>query len=370
MSVPFIDLSFQYTQVKQGFLSKVESIFDTKGFILGPHVEELEKKLQSAYGIAHALGLSSGSDALILALMALNIGPGDEVITTPFSFFATAGSIARLGAKPVFVDVDPVTLNIDPSKIQQAITKNTKAIMPVHIYGQMADMDPIMEIAKSARLFVIEDAAQAIGAAYRSKDGRNYFAGAMGDVGCFSFYPTKNLGASGDAGLVTTQNTDLAEKMRCLRNHGDMSRYQHKYIGGNFRMDAIHAALLVERLPYLDSQTEERCKTAEKYTNALKSKITPPACLPQCSHIYHQYTIRTNQREKLKTHLQQHAIGHTVFYPVPLHLQECFQKFGYKAGDFPMAETATLEVLSLPIFPGLTSDQQKKVIDTVLALFE
>ncbi|MBI4051671.1 MAG: DegT/DnrJ/EryC1/StrS family aminotransferase, partial [Elusimicrobia bacterium] len=325
----------------------------------------------------YAIGVSSGTDALLLALMALEIEPGDEVITTPFSFFATAGTIARVGAKPVFVDIDPITYNIDPAKIEPAITPKTKAIIVVHLYGQCAEMEPILKLAQKHNLSVIEDAAQSIGAEYRG--GKR--TGSMGNIGCLSFFPTKNLGALGDAGMVLSNDAALAERMEILRVHGAKPKYYHKFIGGNFRLDAIQAAVLNVKMNYLDQWTKKRQENADRYTSLFKNSklLQQTGSLPKAIyreagmphyHIYNQFIIRVPQRDRLREYLQKQGISTEIYYPVPFHLQECFRSLGYKQGDFPEAERASQETLALPIYPGLSASQQKTVVETIQKFYE
>jgi dTDP-4-amino-4,6-dideoxygalactose transaminase len=336
-------------------------------FVLGETVETFENQLAAYCGCAHAVGMSSGTDALIAALMALQIGPGDQVITSPFTFFATGGSIARVGATPVFVDIEPVGFNIDPSAIEAAVTNKTRAIMPVHLYGQMAEMDAIMAVANRHNLHVIEDAAQAIGATYKGRG-----AGTVGDIGGLSFYPTKNLSALGDAGACVTGDASLNDMLRTMRLHGEVSRYHHQYIGGNFRIDAIQAAMLSIKLPHLESWTDERRALATRY-NALFDALplTTPRELPDRRHVYHQYTVRVpdGRRDDLAQHMAKRGISHGVFYPVPLHVQQCFAHLGGQEGDLPVAEQAAREALSLPIFPGLTDSQQDTVAHAIGEFF-
>ena len=363
--VPLLDLSAHYENIQQDVLSAIEEVFRSKQFILGDKVEQLEKEINAYCNTAFSIGVSSGTDGLLMALMALDIHQGDEVITSPFTFFATAGCIARVGATPVFVDIDPDTYNIDPSKIEAVITPQTKAIMPVHLFGQMADMDVIRDIAKRHGLFVIEDAAQAIGSEYASKDGKTYRAGAMGDVGVFSYFPSKNLGCCGDGGHVVTQTQHLADKLKSIRNHGAKERYYHDFIGGNFRLDAIQAAILLVKLPYLEEQHRLRQKNAAFYNQALQGTVSVPITKPLTRMIYNQYTIRVPNRASLQTFLTNRHIGQAVYYPVPLHLQACFAYLGYKSGDFPHAEQAAKEVLSLPIYAELTDLQKQSVVQAI-----
>ena len=366
MKVPLLDLQAQHRSIKSEIDKVVSEVFDSQYFILGPRVAEFEKAVAAYCGCAYACGVSSGTDALLIALMAEGIGTGDEVITSPYTFFATAGSIARTGARPVFVDVDPATFNINPALIAGKITPRPKAIMPVHLYGQSADMDPIMELAKKYGLAVIEDACQAIGTEYK---GRR--VGSIGDYGCFSFFPSKNLGGAGDGGLVTTNDPQRAAKLNSLRNHGMEPKYYHKMIGGNFRLDAIQAAVLNVKLKHLEAWTSARRANAKRYDSlfeksslAKKGLISLPAVVRE-RHIFNQYVIRAPRRDELIVHLKKHDIGCEVYYPVPLHLQECFAHLGHKAGDFPVSERAAQETLALPVYPELTDEQARFVVDTV-----
>ncbi len=363
--VPLLDLKAQYASIREEVRAKVDEIMDNQAFILGPEVEAFEKNAAPYCGTSYAVGVSSGTDALMAALMALDIGPGDEVMTTPFSFFATAGTIARLGAKPVFVDIDPGTFNIDSDKIEAALTGGTKAVLPVHLFGQCAHMDPILEIAAKHGLAVVEDAAQAIGAEYRERR-----AGSMGDAGCFSFFPSKNLGGFGDGGLVTTNDAELAERVRLLRVHGAPSGYRHSMVGGNFRLDALQAAVLGIKLKRLDGWTEGRRKNAADYARRFEDAdlVGKEITLPvdgQDRHIYNQYVIRAENREGLRRHLSELNIGHAVYYPLPLHLQECFAHLGGKEGDFPVSETAAKEVLALPVYTELNEDQRAYIVEGI-----
>jgi len=381
MNVPLLDLRAQYLSIKPEIDAAVAEVLNSQIFILGPRVQECEREVARYSNCSHGIGMSSGTDALLACLMAEDIGPDDEVITTPYTFFATVGSIARLGAKPVFVDIDPVTYNIDVSKIESRITAKTRAIMPVHLYGQMAQMDEIMEIARRRGVAVIEDAAQAIGAEYKGKR-----AGSIGDYGCFSFFPSKNLGAAGDAGLTVTNNPQKAEKLALLRAHGSKPKYYHKIIGGNFRLDAIQAAIVSVKLRYLDQWTAARQHNAERYTRLLGQTglkiadtrayaggassvdlIVPTAT--EDRHIFNQYIIRTRQRDRLKAALEAKGIGTEIYYPVPMHVQECFSYLGHKKGDFPQAEAAADETLALPIYPELTDDQAAFVVAAIVEFF-
>ncbi len=363
MNVPLLDLKAQFAPMRAEIMAAVSEVFESQYFILGPQVAAFEQECAAYIGAPHAVGVSSGTDALLLALMALGIGPGDEVITTPYTFFATAGSVARLGATPVFVDIVPDTYNMDVSKIAAAITPRTKAIMPVHLYGQCVDMDPLLALARKHQLFVIEDAAQAIGARYKDKQ-----AGTLGTVGCFSFFPSKNLGGAGDGGLVTTSDAALCEKMKQLRMHGMEPKYYHALIGGNFRLDALQAAVLRVKLKYLNAWHEGRRKNAAKYNAAFARcpAIVTPTVRPDCYMIYNQYVIRVPQRDKVLAALKAATIGSEVYYPVALHQQKCFAYLGCRPGAFPEAERAACETLALPIYPELTDEQLRYVAETVL----
>ncbi|RPI52684.1 MAG: DegT/DnrJ/EryC1/StrS family aminotransferase [Acidobacteria bacterium] len=368
--VPLLDLKAQFAPLRAEVLAAIARVCDAQQFILGPEVEALERELAAFLDVAHAIGVSSGTDALLAALMALDVGPGDEVVTTPFSFFATAGSIARLGARPVFVDIDPLTFNIDAPAVEWAITPNTKAIIPVHLFGQSADMDTILDIASRKSVAVVEDAAQAIGTTYRNRT-----VGGLGTIGCFSFFPTKNLGTFGDGGLVTTRDAALARKLRAIRQHGGETKYHHDSIGGNFRLDALQAAILRVKLPYLDGWTRARRRNAERYdamfaSAGLAGVVRPPARAAQSTHIYHQYVIRTPDRDRLRAHLRARDIGTEVYYPLPLHLQPCFRGLGYSAGSFPAAEAAAKDVLALPIYGELTEAQQTWVVESIREFFQ
>jgi len=365
--VPLLDLQAQYAPIEADIRAAFETVLSEKQFIMGPQIAALEKEAAIYCQTRYALGVSSGTDALVLALMAMNIGTGDEVITTPFTFFATAGSIARVGATPVFVDVDPETFNIDASKIAAAITPKTKAIMPVHLFGQMADMDSIMAIAKANKLYVIEDAAQSLGSEYTSKDGKTYRAGTMGDVGCFSFFPSKNLGCLGDGGLVSTNDPELYDKMNIMRVHGSKPKYYHHVVGGNFRLDTLQAAFLLVKLPLLEQQHKERIQNAAYYTQQLAgiSGIQLPAVNTPGRMIYNQYTIVAKDRDALHQALNTAKVGNAIYYPVPLHLQECFAYLGHKAGDFPIAEQRVADVLSIPIYSELTQEQMDYVVAAI-----
>lgn len=366
--VPFIDLTVQYSQISREVLSAVERVLAEQKFVLGEEVASLEQEIAEYCDARHAIGVNSGTDALILALMALDIGPGDEVITTPFSFFATASCIERVGARPVFVDIDPVTFNISPEAIADAITPNTRAIIPVHLYGQCADMESIWRLAVKHGLAVIEDAAQAIGAEYR---GRR--AGVLGTIGCFSFFPTKNLGGAGDGGMVTTDDPSLAKRIRSLRVHGDVGHYEHAEIGINSRLDALQATILRVKLRSLDSWTEARRENGRTYDAMfeaadLSDAITLPATRPENHHVYNQYVIRVAgrlTRDELQQSLRNQQVGCAVYYPKPLHLQKCFSHLGYREGQLPVSEQASREVLALPIYPELPRAHLEQVVCSV-----
>jgi len=362
MQVPLLDLVAQYKSIKEDVLKQINEVLDTQRCIGGPKVEELECAIAGLSGCKYAVGVSSGTDALINSLMSLGIGPGDEVITTPFTFFATAGSIARVGATPVFVDIDPVTYNINPALVEGAITKRTKAIMPVHLFGQMADMDPIMKIAGQASLAVIEDAAQAISATYKGKK-----AGQMGTCGCFSFFPSKNLGGIGDGGMIVTNDEQLYRQLFIMRNHGMEPKYYHKCVGGNFRLDPVQAAALLAKVPHLDTWSEARRKNAAYYNKKFKgTSVQTPVISDDCVSIYNQYVIRVPRRDDVVKHLQSKKIGCEIYYPVPMHLQECFAYLGKPAGSFPESERAAREVMALPVYPELTHEMQDHVVQTIL----
>jgi len=367
ITVPLLDLKAQYAPLKGRVMEAVEAIFDSQWFVNGQAVGDLEKAIASYCGCAEAVGVSSGTDALLCAMMALGIAPGDEVITTPYTFFATAGSIARLGAKPVFVDIDPATYNLDAAKIEAAITDKTKAIVPVHLFGQCADMDPILKIAQARNLLVIEDAAQAIGAEYQERR-----AGSMGTVGCFSFFPSKNLGGAGDGGMITTQDTGLAEKLRDFRNHGSRPKYYHQWVGGNFRLDTIQAAYLLIKLEHLDAWHVARRRNAARYDELLADieEVRVPSLGDHNTSIYNQYAIRVPKRDKLKQHLADANVGTEIYYPLCLHEQACFADLGYKKGDFPEAEAAAAESLALPIYPELTDEQIVHVAEQIQKFFQ
>jgi dTDP-4-amino-4,6-dideoxygalactose transaminase len=368
-TIQMLDLKAQYLSLKPELDAAVLRVIESTQFINGPDVEAMEQEVARYCRANHCIGVSSGSDALLVALMALDVGPGDEVITTPYTFFATAGAIVRMGARPVFVDIDPATFNIDPKGIAAKITPWTRAIMPVHLFGQCAEMDPILELADKHKLAVIEDAAQAIGSEYK---GRR--AGSMGTVGCFSFFPSKNLGCFGDGGAVVTQDRALADKIRLLRGHGSHPKYFHKVVGGNFRLDSIHAAVLRIKLKHLDAWTQARQQGAAYYTNALtkyglQGLIEAPKIM-QSRHIFNQYVIRSADREELREHLKRDKITTEVYYPQPMHLQECFANFGGRKGEFPESERAAVTSLALPMYPELPNAQRERVVRSIAAYYE
>lgn len=360
MKIPMLDLDKQYETIKEEVYTAFDEVFTSKRFIGGDKINELEDKIADYCGCSEAIGVSSGTDALLISLMALGIGDGDEVITTPFTFFATAGSIYRVGAKPVFVDIDADTYNLNVDLIEEKITDKTKAIMPVHLFGQMCDMEKINEIADKHNLHVIEDAAQAIGS---EQNGQR--AGSFGDVGCFSFFPSKNLGGAGDGGMVTTNDESLAEKVRILRNHGSKPKYHHKIIGGNFRLDALQAAILLTKLPHLEKWHYGRKKNAEYYDKKLANISKTPFVKSNNRMIYNQYTLLFENRDEMQNKLTEAEIGNAIYYPRPLHLQECFSYLGYDKGDFPVSEQAAEHVLSIPIYGELTKNQQDYIISTI-----
>jgi len=364
-NIPLVDLARQYASIGRELEKTVLEVLSSGKYILGEHVAKLECEIAGYTGARYAIACASGSDALLLALMAYDVKPGDEIITTPFTFFATAGSIARLGAKPVFVDIEPDTCNIDPKKIRAKITKNTRGIMPVHLYGQPADMDPICAAARERELFVIEDAAQAVGAAYKGKN-----IGTIGDIGAFSFFPTKNLGAAGDGGFMTTNNDALAQKLMLLRVHGAGSQYIHKYVGINSRLDAIQAAILRVKLKYLEGWHAARRRHAAHYDKLFAGSVVKTPVIREGNvSVINQYVVRVPKRDQLKEYLAKLGIASCVYYPLSLSLQECFSYLGHKKGDFPVTEKAAEEVLALPVAPELTEDDIRYVAEKVLAFY-
>lgn len=384
MQVPLLDLKAQYQPLAAAMRAALERVCASQQFILGPEVRALEQAVAAYSQCRHGLGVSSGTDALLLALMALGIGPGDEVLTTPFSFFATAGTIARTGARPLFCDIDPVTFNLDPAAVETFLGEHcerrgvdlidrrtggrVRALMPVHLYGQLADMEPLMDSARRHGLHVIEDAAQAIGAA----DAQGRRAGSFGAVGCLSFFPTKNLGAFGDAGLCLSNEDALHERMEILRVHGGRPKYYHALIGGNFRIDELQAAVLNVKLPHLDAWTAARQRNAAFYDAGLREaqlgeRLQTPHAVLGARHIYNQYVVRVHDRDGLRAHLAARGIGTEIYYPVPLHLQQCFAYLGARPGDYPQAERAAAETLALPVYPELTAAQLQYVVEAIRA---
>ncbi|MCL6493991.1 MAG: DegT/DnrJ/EryC1/StrS family aminotransferase [Ignavibacterium sp.] len=387
MRVPLLDLKPQYQSLKKQLDEAIIRVAESQYFIMGPELSEMEKEFQQYLNVKHAWGVSSGTDALLLALMALDIKPGDEVIVPTYSFFATAGVVSRLFAKPVFVENDPVTFNIDPKDFEKKITSKTKAVIPVHLFGQSAEMDEIMNIANAHNLYVIEDAAQAIGTQY--KDGR--FVGTIGHIGCYSFFPSKNLGGYGDGGLIVTNDDKLSEIIRIKRVHGGEPKYYHKVIGGNFRLDAIQAAVLRVKLPHLQSWSEKRQQNAKRYNQLFieaelaeepgktkfdsRNKVLLPKAVYENSgvknyHIYNQYKIRVEKRDALREFMTKHEIGTEIYYPVPFHLQECFADLGYKKGDFPISEFSANTSIALPIYPELSDEQLQYVVSVIKKFFD
>ncbi|MBV9925993.1 MAG: DegT/DnrJ/EryC1/StrS family aminotransferase [Acidobacteria bacterium] len=372
MQVPLLDLKQQHAALRDELSAALVRVLDSQQFIMGEDVRLLEAELARYTRARYAVGCGSGSDALLLALLALDVREGSEVVTTPFTFFATAGAVVRAGARPVFVDIEPRTYNLDASKLDEIITGRTRAVIPVHLYGQMAELDGMLGVARDRGVRVIEDAAQAIGA----EDAEGRSAGAVGDAGCFSFYPTKNLGAAGEAGLVTTNDEETAERLRRLRVHGGATEYHHDEVGFNSRLDTFQAAVLRVKLPHLDAWSDARRERAAVYTRLLDEAgladvVTPPFVSEGARHIFHQYVVRVPEarRDALLEHLKAHGVGTKVYYPVPLHLQPCFADLGYKEGDFPESERAARSTLALPMFPELTGEQQEYVVETLRHFF-
>ncbi len=366
---PFLNLKAQYAEIEESVREAVDRVLKSQIFILGEEVKKFEAEVAGLVETPHAIGCASGSDALLLTLMALGIGPGDEVITTPFTFVATVGAVVRLGARPVFVDIDPATFNIDAAQIESVLSDRTRAIIPVHLFGLPANIGAIMQIAKARNLPVIEDAAQALGARY---DGRP--VGSFGATGCFSFFPSKNLGGAGDGGLITTGDASLAERLRSLRAHGARNKYHYDMVGINSRLDSLQAAILRAKLPHLDCWSAARRGNAERYRGlfadaGLLDVVTLPSCPAECLHVYNQFTIRSTDRDRLRESLQRRGIPSEIYYPVPLHLQRAFESLGYKKGQFPESESASREVLSLPIDPSLQPQQQAEVVHAVAKFY-
>jgi dTDP-4-amino-4,6-dideoxygalactose transaminase len=368
MHVPLLDLQAQFAGIRDEVLSAVVRVCDSQRFVMGPEVEAFEHVMTELLDVRHAIGVSSGTDALLVSLMALGVRSGDEVVTSTYSFFATAGAVSRVGATPVFVDIDPATFNIDVAQVAGTITPRTRALMPVHLFGQAADMDPLVELAAQAQVPIIEDAAQAIGARYRGRP-----AGGIGALGCFSFFPSKNLGAFGDAGLVTTNDDALASRVRLLRTHGAERQYHHRVVGGNFRIDALQAAVLRVKAPHLASWTAARQRNAARYrelieTAGLTRHITLPAEAEGRTHIYNQFVVRVPDRDRVKAGLEARGVGTAIYYPVPFHEQECFAHLGPWPAGFPEAERAARESLALPVFGELSDDQLRYVVDSLVAI--
>ena len=367
MKVPLLDLQAQYAEIRAAIEPAVLAVFESQRFIHGPVVEECERRIAQYSGCRHGIGVSSGTDALLACLLCAEIGPGDEVITTPYTFFATVGCICRVGARPVFVDIDPDTYNMDVDQLEDRLTSRTKAVIPVHLFGQCARMDTVGAVAQRHNLVVIEDAAQAIGAEFQGQR-----AGSMGHYGCFSFFPSKNLGCAGDGGMIVTESDARAEKLRVLRNHGAKPKYYHSLVGGNFRLDAIQAAVVNVKLDYLDGWTQARCRNADRYREMFAGAgrhVTDRVRLPRTAvrdrQIFNQFVIRAERRDELARHLREHGIGTEVYYPVPIHLQECFSQLSHRAGDFPASEAAAKETLALPIYPELQAGQQQAVVSAI-----
>ena len=368
-AVPLLDLHAQYAPLREAILAAVTRVCDSQRYIMGPEITAFEEEIAELIGVRHAVAVSSGTDALLLALMTLDIKPGDEVITSTYSFFATAGAIARVGARPVLVDIDPATFNLDPTGVAAAVTPRTRAIMPVHLFGLSADLDPLVATAERAGVPIIEDAAQAIGATYKGTA-----IGGMGAAGCFSFFPSKNLGALGDAGLLTANEPEVAARARLLRTHGMAPKYYHHAIGANFRMDALQAAVLRVKAPHLPAWTEARRVNAARYArlfadSGLLDRVALPIEPAGCRHIFNQFVIRVADRDQLKRHLDARGIGNEVYYPVPFHLQPCFADLRYRRGDFPHAERAAAESLAIPIYSELSLEQQQTVVGAIAGFF-
>jgi dTDP-4-amino-4,6-dideoxygalactose transaminase len=362
VKVPLLDLKGEFVEIESEVRAAIDAVLAHRVFVLGPEVEALERRIAAEVGVGFGIAMSSGTDALLCSLMALGVGPGDEVITTPFTFFGTAGVVARLGATPVFADIDPGTFNIHPAAVEGAITKKTKAILPVHLYGQCADMDPILAMARERSIAVVEDAAQAIGAQYRGRA-----SGGMGDMGCFSFYPTKNLSAFGDAGMVVTDDAELADRCRLLRIHGSAGGYNHHLIGGNFRMDAIQGSVLGVKLNHLATWNRRRQEHADAYNAALAgAPLLTPIVMSGSASVYHQYVVRVKNRDSVRSRLTELGVSTGLYYPIPLHLQACFKYLGQGNGSFPESEKAAAEVMALPVYPQMIVEQRQHVIDSVL----
>ncbi len=380
MRVPLLDLKLQWQEIQDEVMSAVKDVAASQQFILGPKVDELEKSVAEYCGCRYGIGVSSGTDALLISLMTEGVGAGDAVLTTPYSFFATAGVISRVGAVPLFVDIDPETYNIDPKSLTEAVSNlneetrsRVKAVIPVHLFGQCAEMGAVKRTAREHGLAVIEDAAQAIGSEYEFEDGLVKRAGGIGKYGCFSFFPSKNLGAFGDGGMVTTNDETVSERLRIMRVHGSKPKYYHRMVGGNFRLDALQAAVLLVKLKYLDQWTERRRRNAELYRSLFSEKGMEEVSLPldrAMRHIYNQFVIRVQgRRDALRDYLQGCGIGCEIYYPVPLHLQPCYEPLGYEEGRFPVSEAAAKSTLALPIFPELTEQQIEYVVEKIGEFF-
>ena len=371
MTVPLLDLKAQYEKLAPDIDAAVRSVFDSQHFILGPEVQQLEREIAAYCSTQFAIGCASGSDAVLLALMAHGVGPGDEVVTTPFTFFATAGSVVRLGAKPVFADIEESTFNLDPEQFETVVTERTKAVIPVHLFGQCVAMDRIKEVAQRRGIAVIEDAAQAIGAEYCG-----IRAGSLGSVSAFSFYPSKNLGGAGDGGMLTTDDAEIDRKLRILRSHGAANKYFHDCVGINSRLDALQAAILRVKLRHLDDWTQARRANAARYRDyfrqaglAIDGQVKLPRETEENLHVYNQFVIRVDSRDDLKAFLAERGVGTEIYYPLPLHLQRCFAEFGYREGDMPESERAAKESLAIPIYPEIGETGQHYVVDTIAAFF-
>jgi len=375
--IPLLDLKAQFAGIRDDVRAALDEVVESQMFILGPGVERFEQAVARYTGATHAIGCASGTDALILSLGALGLSPGDEVVTSPFSFFASASCAYKVGARPRFADIDSHTFNLDPQRVETVLGSKTKALLPVHLFGQCADMDAFLEIGRRRSIPVVEDAAQALGATYRSTVlGGERAAGSLGVLGCYSFFPSKNLGGFGDGGMIVTSDDELAEKLRVLRVHGGRQMYHHKYVGWNSRLDALQAAVLAVKLPHLDRWSAARAANAERYDRLFgesglveRERVRIPARDPKARHIFNQYTLRVARRDDLRRHLDEAGIGHAVYYPVPLHLQPCFAELGHREGDFPAAEQACREVVSLPVYPELTPAQLEQVVATIVAFY-
>ena len=375
-AIPLLDLTPQFESLRGEITEAIREVVESQHFILGPVVERFEQELAEHTGADHAIGCASGTDALILALAALDLGSGDQVLTSPFSFFSSASCAYKVGARPLFADIDPHSFNLDPQCVEAAITPTTRALLPVHLFGQCADMEPLMEIAGRHGIPVVEDAAQALGATCRFGEDAEAAAGGMGRLGTYSFFPSKNLGGFGDGGMVVTSDAELADKLRVLRVHGGRQMYSHRWVGWNSRLDALQAAVLSVKLPHLDAWSRARAENADRYDRWFAESrliesgdVKTPVRVDGRSHIFNQYTLRVGRRDDLREHLRRRGVGHSVYYPTPLHLQECFSELGYREGDFPVAEQATREVISIPVYPGLDEAQQRRVVDAIVEFY-